>query len=214
MAGLFVVFEGLDGAGKSTQVDLLRQSLEERGRAVIATREPGGTAIGDAIRDIMLGRDHRPLLPITQAFLMNAARAELVERVIQPALEQDYVVVSDRYWYSTLAYQSAGDGVSPEAVAMLSATATGGLDPDIVFLLDVPPGHGLSRKRERDKNPLDRRGPDFYERVRRSYEELSLRREDQWVRLDATRPPGDLAVQVLRQTLAAIDEAEAAPVTS
>ncbi len=200
--GLFVVFEGPDGAGKSTQTDLLGRSLQAHGVPVTVTREPGGTQIGDAIRDIMLGSNHKPLLPLTQAFLMNAARAELVSRIIRPTLAHDGVVISDRFWYSTLAYQSAGDGVPEEAVRQLATIATEGLQPDIVFFLNIPVSMGLGRKQESEKNTLDLRPVEFHGRASKAYLHMADLSSDIWMTLDATRSREDLADEILNRTLA------------
>src|SRR5579884_3240225 len=144
--GRFVVLEGPDGSGKSTQMRLLAQSLQRSGVEPVTTREPGGTQTGDAIRDLMFGPSALPMTPLTQLFLMNAARTELVREVIRPALSQDRLVLSDRYWYSSLAYQSAGDGVDPDVTRSVCRLATDGLEPDLVLLFDMNPEDALTRK--------------------------------------------------------------------
>ncbi len=207
---LFVVFEGPDGAGKSTQVNLLADELRARDYAVVTTREPGGTPVGDAVREVMFGDDAAPMRPATWAFLMNAARSELVADVVKPALARGDVVISDRYWYSTMAYQSGGDRLEAEVVKELSGIATGGLEADLVILLDLPARVGLDRKAGGVMNQLDKRPIDFHERVREAYAKMAAGDPGRWVTVDAAQPPEALAAQVLERTLARLEPVRAA----
>ena len=209
---LFVVFEGPDGAGKSTQVDLLAEGLRANGYTVVTTREPGGTPVGDAAREVMFGEHAVPMEPLTWAFLMNSARAELVSQVVRPALERGEVVISDRYWYSTMAYQSGGDGLSSDVVTELSRIATGGLEADLVVLLDLPASEGLERKRGGVMNQLDRRPLDFHERVRKAYAEMAAADPERWVTVDAMLAREEMAEVTLRRTLDALESTKAAAV--
>ncbi|HEV3312772.1 MAG TPA: dTMP kinase [Chloroflexota bacterium] len=203
---MFIVFEGADGAGKSTQVKLLTEGLTERGIDTIAVREPGGTPAGEAVREIMFGREPPlPMRPLTWAFLMNAARAELVAEVVAPALRQGCVVIADRYWYSTMAYQGAGDGVDADVIRRLSRIATTGLEPDLVILFDVPAAEAMERKRSGSRDVLDRRPLDYHERVVQAYRGLAARDPDRWHVLDGLEPPEALAQAVLEEVLIAID---------
>lgn len=197
---MFVVFEGLDGAGKSTQVQLLAQSLRGRNFDVVTAREPGGTEAGEAVRQIMFGdgEAQRPvtLHPLAWAFLMNAARTQLIADVVRPALEKDIVVIADRYWYSTLAYQGAGEGVDQEFIRCISNVATCGLMPDIVIYLEVPAETAMARKMTAFRDVLDRRPLAFHIRVSECYHSLAQADPHRWSRFD-----GRLAVPELADTI-------------
>ncbi|MBA2475086.1 MAG: dTMP kinase [Actinobacteria bacterium] len=191
---MFVTFEGIDGSGKSTQAELLRESLVREGRDVVAVREPGGTPLGEAIRRLLL-EGAGPTSAWAEASLFAAARAELVERVIRPALELGTDVVCDRYVDSSLAYQGAARGLGVERVLELSLAATGGLLPDSTFLLLVDPieaDRRLGARRDR----IEREGQDFRARVDRGYRELVGRFPDRLVALDGARPPGTIAEEI------------------
>jgi dTMP kinase len=145
---LFVVFEGPEGSGKTTQIRLLREALVAAGRDVLCTREPGGTPIGEQIRDILHSVENAGMLPITEAMLYSAARAQHVGDVIRPALTAGRFVVSDRYAYSTLAYQGDGHGLDNAMLMLMTRWATGGLVPDLVVYLDLDVTVGLGRRVE------------------------------------------------------------------
>jgi dTMP kinase len=202
--GLFIAFEGPDGSGKSTQVDLLAAALLERGFSVVTTHEPGGTPVGDVLRDLLLDRKAPTMQPLTQVFVLNAARAELTSQVIKPALARGAIVLSDRYAYSTIAYQSAGEGVDSTTTRILTDIATQGLEPDLVVLLDLPPAAGIARKTPSQMNRFDLRPLDFHERVRQSYREMADASPERWLVLDAERPIAELAHSILERTLALI----------
>src|SRR5918992_1233844 len=140
---MFVTFEGLDGSGKTTQAELLRERLEADWREVVSTREPGGTPLGESIRQLVLHGSH--VTPWAEALLYAAARAQHVEEVIRPALERGAVVVCDRYVDSSVAYQGVARGLGVTEIERLSAWATGGLEPDVVVVLDVTPAVGAAR---------------------------------------------------------------------
>jgi dTMP kinase len=193
MAGLFVTFEGGEGSGKSTQLARLAARLRARGLEPLVTREPGGTALAEGIRDLLLDPARRPGA-MSEALLMEAARAELVANLVRPALAAGRVVLCDRYDDSTLAYQGAGRGLDPGLLALLNRAATGGLVPALTLLYDVPPEVGLAR-RERaagETNRLDREPADFHLRVRRCFLDLAAAAPERWVVLDATAPPDEL----------------------
>ena len=170
---MFVVIEGIEGSGKSTLHKGLVERFGVEGREVVATREPGGTATGDAIRSIFLDRT-LTIEPLTEAFLVSAARAQHVAELIRPALEQDRLVLCDRFTDSTLAYQGYGGGLDLASLERLCDEATGGVRPDLVLLIDLPVE--VARARLQERYVLDRvesRDAAFHERVRHGYLELA-----------------------------------------
>ena len=187
MPGLFVTFEGGEGTGKSTQVTRLAGRLRTRGIEPVITREPGGTPLAEGIRDLLLDPDRSPG-SLAEAFLMEAARADLVERVIRPALAHGRVVVCDRYDDSTLAYQGAGRGLDPTMLRGWNRAATGGLAPHLTLLFDLDPAQGLERRAGAagGSNRLDREPSEFHARVRKAYLELARAEPGRFVVLDAS----------------------------
>ena len=171
--GFFIVLEGPDGCGKSTQARLLVRTLRRRGLAVLHTREPGGTLLAEGIRRVLL-RTRARIVPLAELFLYQSARAQHTQEKILPALRQGKVVVSERYTLSSLAYQGFGRGIPLSVVEGLNRVAAHGLRPDLTFLLDLPPQKGLTRRRALDR--LEREALAFHQRVRRGY--LSLARKD------------------------------------
>lgn len=196
--GLFVTIEGCEGAGKSTQAALLADKLEESGREVLLTREPGGTAISEKIRAILLDTGHSEMAHRVELLLYLASRAQLVEEVVRPALERGWVVISDRFHDSTLAYQGGARNLDIDRAAVLNEFATGGLVPDVTFLLDLPAEQGMERKNN-DGDSADRmegQGIGFHARVREAFLELARREPDRIVVLDAGRPVDELASEI------------------
>jgi dTMP kinase len=190
---MFVTFEGLDGSGKTTQKRLLQERLEADGREVLATREPGGTELGERIRDLVLRGGE--VVPWAEALLYAASRAQHVEEVIRPALALGATVVSDRYVDSSVAYQGAGRGLGLDRVLDLNLVAVDGLLPDRTFLLQLDPSAAASRiAREHDR--LEREGDEFRRRVDAGYRELAARFPERIVVLDATRPAEELAEEI------------------
>lgn len=204
----FLVFEGPEGSGKSTQARLLAESLSEAGFRVVQTREPGGTAISERIRSILLDSDAYAMLPETEALLYAASRAQLVGQVIRPALEDGAVVVCDRFVDSSLAYQAGGRGLRFADVEGIQRLATGGLRPDLRILLDLPVAMGLGRRfaDPRGVNRLDAADLAFHERVRTCYLELVASDPDGWVVIDADAPATDLATRIADLVLARLRE--------
>ncbi len=211
--GVFVVFEGGEGSGKSTQVNLLAARLIADGHPVVVTREPGATEIGTRIRALLL--DSRladggaPLAPRAEALLYAADRAHHVATVVRPAIAQGSTVVSDRYVDSSLAYQGAGRVLPVEEISWLSNWATGGLRPDIVVLLDIDPRLGLARARTRDKGEPDRLEAEslaFHERVRYAFLDLASKDARRYLVLDATGDPAELAALVWQRVHALVRE--------
>jgi dTMP kinase len=188
---VFIVLEGGDGCGKSTQAEILVARLREFGREVVATREPGATAAGAEIRALVLGGGD--LDPRAEALLIAADRAEHVAEVIRPALRRGAVVVSDRYVPSSLAYQGVARGLGVEEIARLSEWATGGLTPDLVVVLDVAPGEA-ARRRAGPQDRMEREPPEFRALVRSAYRDLAGRFG--WTLLDGAAPVDVVADQV------------------
>ncbi|CAB1130137.1 Thymidylate kinase [Candidatus Hydrogenisulfobacillus filiaventi] len=190
--GLFISFEGLDGVGKSTQAAALAAWLGWRwGREVVMVREPGGTPLGEAVRRLLLDAGGAaPASVRAEALLFAAARAELVERVVRPALARGAVVVADRFADSTVAYQGYGLGLGPRVTAAINAWATGGLEPHLTIWLDGPPLGPLSGDR------IEQRGEDFRERVRAGYAALAAADPRRWRRVEADRPLEQVTAQV------------------
>jgi dTMP kinase len=187
---MFITFEGVDGSGKSTQARLLAEHLGGEGRDVVATREPGGTKLGERVREILLGGD--AVSPWTETTLFAAARAQLVTEVIRPALDRGADVVCDRYIDSSLAYQGLARGLGVERVLELNLLVIGGLLPDRTFLLLVPLDQAAGR---RGSNPdrIEREGGEFVTRVDGAYRELAAIFAQRIVTVDATQPPQEVA---------------------
>jgi len=178
MTGTLVVFEGIDGSGKTTQLQLLSRHLVKGGHRVLCTREPGGTRIGELVRQLLLDPANGELEPRTEAFLYAAARAQHVAEKIKPALAAGQVVLCDRFYHSTLAYQGWGRGIDRGLLTGLNNLATGGLQPDLVILLDLPPEDGLVRLNNQGRMPdrLEAENRAFFQRVREGF--LALAREE------------------------------------
>jgi len=190
---MFVTFEGLDGAGKSTQISCLREHLVDSGREVVETREPGGTPLGERIRDLVLNGVE--VSPWAETALFAAARAELVEQVIRPALERGADVLCDRYIDSSLAYQGIARQLGIEVVLDLNLHATRGLLPDRTFLLLVDPEEA-SRRRNDPSDRIEREGPDFRSRVDAAYRELAELFPRRVIAVDGSRSPDEVARKI------------------
>jgi dTMP kinase len=190
---MFVTFEGLDGSGKSTQAELLRSRLEAHGIDVVSTREPGGTELGEGVRNLVLHGGH--VGPWAEALLYVAARAQLVDEVIRPALERGAAVICDRYLDSSIAYQGVGRELGFDRVLDLNLAAIGGLLPTRTFLLELDP-EDIPSRIQRHYDRLEREGDDFRARTAAGYRELAERFPDRIVVLDATRPADELAEEV------------------
>jgi len=190
---MFVTFEGLDGSGKSTQAELLRARLEGDGVDVVSTREPGGTELGEGIRDLVLHGGH--VTPWAEALLYAAARAQHVDEVIRPALESGRAVICDRYVDSSVAYQGVGRSLGLERVLELNLAAVGGLLPDRTFLLALAPPE-IANRLTGEHDRLERESEEFHARAATGYRDLADRFPERIVVLDATRPPDELAEEV------------------
>ncbi|WP_445258612.1 dTMP kinase [Nocardioides aurantiacus] len=192
--GLFVCFEGGEGAGKSTQSQLLRQRLEALGRTVLLTREPGGTPVGAEVRRIVLDPATGALADRTEALLYAADKAEHVESVVLPALARGEVVVTDRYVDSTLAYQGAGRSLDAGELEQVARWATGDLRPHLTVLLDLEPSRGLVRFTDRDR--IEGESLEFHERVRAAFVALAEADPDHYLVLDARAEVNEVAAAV------------------
>jgi dTMP kinase len=195
--GFFVSFEGPEGGGKSTQIHHLAAALAERGFSVWATREPGGTRVGEMIRPILLGQQQTRMTPWSEALLFTAARAQHVEEVIRPRLERGELVLCDRYSDSTLAYQGYGRGLDLDALRRLQLQATGGLQPDLTILLNLPIETGLSRIPRTAQDRLDRETTTFHQRVRAGYQEMAAADPRRWREVDAAAGEDQVAQRIL-----------------
>lgn len=174
MKGFFIVFEGADGCGKSTQVLLLSEYLESLGADVLLTREPGGCPVAEEIREIVLSKDDKKMEALTEAMLYAAARAEHVRQVIKPAVESGKLVLCDRYLLSSLAYQGYGRQLGVEAVRRINEPAVDGCLPDVTVFINVPPEYAFQRMNEqKTRDRLEREEMSFHERVFRGFIELS-----------------------------------------
>jgi dTMP kinase len=198
-SGLFIAFEGGEGAGKSTHVSRLAKALEGMGYDVVVTAEPGGTPLGARLREILLDRETADLTPMTEALLYAADRGQHVSEVVRPALERGAIVLSDRYVDSSIAYQAGGRQLPEGDVRRLSTAATGGLRPDLTVLLDVPPAIGLTRL----TGPADRLEAEtieFHERVRGMFLDLASQSRERYVVLDATMTVDQIFAVVMART--------------
>ena len=194
MAGSFIVFEGGEGAGKSTQETVLAHWLEERGMSVVRTREPGGTPAGEAIRTILLSNDYAGLTDRAEALLFAAARGEHAAQIIRPALEAGAIVVCDRYLDSSVAYQGFGRGLGPDYVRNLSLWATRDLVPDLTVLLDVDPSVGLSRVQSPDR--LESEPIEYHRQVRQAFLDIAAASPDRYLVIDADQDKQAIAQQI------------------
>ena len=202
--GTFITFEGGDGSGKSTQTAELARRLRQAGRTVCLTAEPGGTALGDAVRRFLeeqAAASRAPLSPEAELFLFAAARAQHVAELIRPALDRGETVISDRFADSSVAYQAYGRGLPVEQVNTANALATGGLTPNLTVLLDVDPEQGLQRAASAAKqdDAIGKAPLAFHRRVRKGFLALASQEPNRFLVLDATQPKPDVAAEVWKR---------------
>ncbi|MDX9865624.1 MAG: dTMP kinase [Anaerolineaceae bacterium] len=202
--GVFITLEGPDGSGKTSQIPLLAEYLNETGCQVVTTREPGGTPISDQIKDVLKSMQNKAMHPRTEILLFCSARAQLVEEVIRPSLAEGKIVISDRYADSTLAYQGYGHGYDRDFLRRLLNFATGDLWPDLTLYLDLDAEEGLNRRRSEGNqwDRLDDYALAFHQRVRAGYLEMAAADPQRWKRIDACQTPAQVQAH-LRQTVAA-----------
>lgn len=221
MTNAFITLEGPDGAGKSTQALRLAESLRARGTDVCLTREPGGTALGEAVREVLLAPTNEVARSaLADALLFNASRAQLVTQIVRPALERGQTVICDRYTDSTLAYQGYGGGLPLDGLREIARRATGGLVPDLTILLDLPVAAGLARRRSGplagvtrfESEPAFDEG--FHERVRQGYLALARQEPLRWRVVDADRAADEVAGGILRLVGDVLERPAGEPIAS
>jgi dTMP kinase len=200
---VFITFEGIEGCGKTTQIERLAKRLRVHAIPLTITREPGGTAIGKSIRQMLLDSRNTTLSPLTELILYAADRAQHVEEVIRPALDRGNWVISDRFFDATVSYQGAARGQDMKFIRMLNDKITQGVRPDITFLLDCPVEMGLGRALRRnktlphnDQDRFERERPDFHEEVREGYLELARNESKRFVVIDATQKEDDVEKEI------------------
>ena len=188
--GKFVVFEGIDGSGKSTQCKLLHDRLLQNGINTTFVREPGGTQTGEYIRKwLSTGSD---IDPMSEFLLFSAARSALVSQKIQPALEMGNIVISDRYMYSSIAYQSFGRGIELDKIITINQISTDGLSADIAFLIDTPPEVSLKRIKDREGDRFEKEAVNFHKKVRKGFLKLANQDKSLWSTVDGKAHPQDI----------------------
>lgn len=197
----FIAFEGLDGAGKTTLIQSLKRELESRGQGCVVTREPGGSALGDRIRDLLLTVEGVPPVPRAEALLYQAVRAQHVDTLIQPTLKSGRWVLSDRYAASSIAFQGGGREINEQELDWLNRFSTRDLQPDMYVLLDLPVEESLRRLNNRGQDPdrFEREHRDFHERVRASYLTQVRNSKTPWLVLSALDQPETLAASLLNE---------------
>ena len=202
--GLFITFEGGDGAGKSTQIERLKGYLEEQGYEVLLTREPGGTNVGEKIREVLLDPANVEMDPMTETMLYAAARAQLVAEVIRPALHKGMIVISDRFLDSSLAYQAWGRGLG-SSVLEINSYGIGDCMPDLTVYLRVDPDTGRKRIRQREQDRIESETEQFHQKVFNGYEQLCKDYPERIFRVDASRSIEDIEMTIRTEVKRRID---------
>lgn len=205
--GLFITLEGPDGSGKSTQIELLKGYLEKKGYDIVLTREPGGTAVSEEIRKVILNPELKEMKDMTELLLYASARAQLVGEVIKPALEQGKAVISDRFIDSSAVYQGIGRGLGIDTVYEVNSYALQGIMPDITFLLDLDAKEGLKRKKKQaELDRMEQQDVTFHQKVVEGYREIARRNPERIVKLDGTLPKEVLCDMIREQIEQQINE--------
>ncbi|MBU1701930.1 MAG: dTMP kinase [Candidatus Eisenbacteria bacterium] len=199
--GVFISFEGGEGSGKSTQILRLAESLKSSGFQVVVCREPGGTPLGEAVRDLLLKIRKDPPAALTELLLLESSRSHLVQQVILPALKEGRIVLCDRYADASMAYQWGGRGLASDLVRNLNKTATGGLTPDRTVLLDMDPSEGRRRQGRAgmDTDRMESENLEFHSKVRCAYLSLAKEEPGRFIVVDAAQGIDQLAEEILRQ---------------
>jgi dTMP kinase len=203
--GVLISFEGLDGVGKTTQIALLEQALRQAGREVLRLREPGATRLGEAVRSILLDKADLEISPMAEMLLFEAARAQLVEEVVRPALERGCVVVCDRFYDSTLAYQGFGRGLGREAVAQANALACGQVRPDRTILLDMDEAQAHERACAQGADRMEREAAEFHARVKQGFLWAAGAEPGRVRRVDASGTPLEVWARIRAELLDLVD---------
>ena len=199
MTGKFITFEGIDGSGKTTQINLLEEKLSQQGISTLILREPGGTKLSEKIREILLDRENINLSPSVESLLFVAARAQLMAEQIKPSLERNQFVICDRYADSTVAYQGYGRGLNVEYLEELNKFATDSIQPDITIILDVDPEKAAIRMASDVPDRLESTGINFFLRVREGYYEIARRYPQRCVIIDGSRSESEVFELVLKE---------------
>lgn len=204
---MFITFEGPDGSGKTTQISLLAGYLGQQGYSVVTTREPGGTDIGDQIRICLHDVRNDNMTPAAEILLYSASRAQHVAEVIRPALESGAIVISDRFADSTIAYQGYGRRLNLDDLAYITRFATGGLQPDVTFLLDLDIEAGIRRRTSGgdEMNRMDLQEVSFHRRVREGYLKMVANDPQRWIVVDADRSVGEVQADIRREIRKRLD---------
>lgn len=197
--GFFITFEGVEGSGKSTQMELLGRFLLERGFDILLTREPGGTEIGDKIRDILLDPENKGMDKMVEALLYAASRAQLVAEVIKPALEAGKVVICDRYFDSSVAYQVYGRGIPFEVIEAINKRAIENAKPDITFFLDISVEVGLERATVFFADRIEKEDIEFHRRVRKGYLELAKKDTKRFIAIEALKESDEIHRRIIEK---------------
>ncbi|CUT01312.1 dTMP kinase [Candidatus Kryptobacter tengchongensis] len=194
---MFITFEGLDLCGKTTQAEILIQKLKNSGFDITFVREPGGTRISELIRNILLDSQNKEMDPITELFLFSASRAQLVREVIIPSLNSGKIVICDRFYDSTLAYQGYGRGIEIEKIKIINELASSGLVPDLTFLIDIPVEEIYRRRKEKygDLDRMENSGLEFYKRVKHGYLEIA-KSSDRFIIIDGMKKIDEISEQI------------------
>ena len=185
---LFIVFEGGEGCGKSTQTRALYRRLSKDGFRAVLTREPGGTRLGERVRRYLKQTGETRISPLAELFLIATARAQLVSEIIRPELEKGKMVICDRFTPSTLAYQGYGRGLNTDALREVNDIATDGMSPDLIVLLDIPIEDGLGRKKSKERDRFESESLAFHARVRRGYLDMAKADPERWLVVDGRLP--------------------------
>ena len=206
--GKFISIEGGEGAGKSTQAALLARSLSDAGYEVLCVRDPGGTEIGEKIREILLDKDHAELTARVELLLYLASRAQLVSQVIEPALGSGKVVITDRFHHSTLAYQAGARSLDMEMVREMNLFATAGILPDMTFLLDLPPEEGFKRKGSSggENDRMEEQGLAFHQWVRKTFLKLAQQDPERIQVVDACKTAEEIAASIKERVMKTLEE--------
>ncbi len=196
--GLFITFEGIEGCGKSTQAKLLEQYFTSIGKEVFLTREPGGPKISEKIRNILLEPENKEMLPETEVLLYMASRSQHTGEWIIPLLNEGKVVISDRYYDSTIAYQGAARKLNRNIIDIIIEFATFGFKPDITFLIDLPADTGLSRISKKDADRLERESMEFHQKVRNGFLEIAEYEKERYIVIDGKKNIEEIKNEVIK----------------